>query len=172
MQKAEPIWSINPYKLAENSASTERRLSISQLPRLLESLYNDEGEILAKVSGWMDEDRRKLLKCSLTGTVMMECQTRFTALPVQIEREIDFYPVTSEERIASAPEEYEAFLFDTEELDLVNLIEDELILSLPIVVNSPASPEHQRFGPEIDEQAGKKPNPFAVLASLKQNSED
>ena len=78
----------------------------------------------------------------------------------------------SEEAIAAVPDEYEAFLYDTEELDLVNLIEDELILSLPLAVYSPDSPEQLRFGPEIVEQEEKKPNPFAVLAQLKQNSEE
>ena len=171
MQKAEPVWSINPFKLAENSASTERNLAIEHLPRLMEYLSSTEGTIHAKVTGAIDEDRRKLLQCTLNGTVMMECQSSFESLPVEINREVTFYPVMSEEAIGSAPDEYEAFLFDTEELDLVNLIEDELILSLPIALTSPESPEHQRFGPEIEEQEEKKPNPFAVLAQLR-NSED
>ncbi len=172
MQKAEAIWSINPFKLAENSASTERHLAVSQLPRLVEFLASDEGEIHASISGLIDEDRRKLLHCTLSGTVMMECQTTFQAIPVELSREVTFYPVMTEEMIAAAPDEYEAFLFDTEELDLVNLIEDELILSLPIALSSEGSPNHMSFGPKIVEQEEKKPNPFAVLAQLKKDSAD
>jgi uncharacterized protein len=169
MQKADAIWSINPFKLAENSASTERRLAVSQLPRLMEFLASGEGEIYVRVSGLVDEDHRKLLSCTLKGTVMMECQTSFKTVPVQLEREVTFYPVLSEEMIAAAPEEYEAFLFDTDELDLVTLIEDELILSLPIAVSSEDSPVRMTFSPEIVEQEEIKPNPFAVLQSLKKD---
>jgi uncharacterized protein len=170
MQKADAIWSINPYKLAENSASTERCLAVSQLPRLVEFLACDEGEIYAHIAGRVDEDHRKLLVCSLKGTVMMECQTTFQVIPVELVREVTFYPVLTEEMIAAAPEEYEAFLFDTDELDLINLIEDELILSLPIAVSSEDSPVRLTFGPEVIEQEEKKPNPFAVLAALKKDS--
>ncbi|PWK49282.1 YceD family protein [Pleionea mediterranea] len=172
MKKADVLWSINPFKLAENAASTERTIAVSQLERFVKSLANDNGSIQAVVTGLIDEDRRKLLKCRLTGEVNMTCQTSFKVLPVTIEREVTFCPVMSEEAIAAVPDEYEAFLYDTEELDLVNLIEDELILSLPLAVYSPDSPEQLRFGPEIVEQEEKKPNPFAVLAQLKQNSEE
>jgi len=172
MQNAEIIWSINPFKLAENSASTQRRLSVGNLTRFAEFLATEKGEIEVTFTGFRDDDRRKLMRCKLEGHVEMECQSTFQPIEVAIEREIIFYPVMSEESIASAPDEYEAFLFDTDELDLVNLVEDELILSLPIVVNSPESPQHVRFGPEIEEQKADKPNPFAVLEQLKQSSKE
>ncbi len=172
MKKADVFWSINPFKLSENEAFTERKLPVSQLERLVRSLADDSGVIEARVDGYRDQDGRKLLKCSLSGVVNMECQTSFKPMSVSIDREVVFYPVMSEEAIAAAPEQYEAFLFDTEELDLVNLIEDELILSLPIAINASDSPEHMTFGPKIEPQVEKKPNPFKVLEQLKQNSED
>ena len=172
MQKAEVTWSINPFKLAENAAETHREIPITQLSRLKAYLSDDEGVLNASVVGWIDEDRRKLMRCTIDGEVTMACQTSFQPVSVSIASEVVFYPVLSEEAIASAPEEYEAFLYDEEELNLLTLIEDEIILSLPLSVNAPESPKQQTFGPKIIEKEGDKPNPFAVLAQLKQNSED
>ncbi|NVJ50477.1 MAG: DUF177 domain-containing protein [Gammaproteobacteria bacterium] len=172
MQNADVSWSINPFKLAENSAKTQRELKVTQLARFREYLSDDSGVIHAELSGYIDEDRRKLMRCCLRGQVYMACQTTFKEVAVEIASEVVFYPVLSEEAMASAPEEYEAVLYDSEELDLISLIEDELILTLPIAVNAPESPEQQSFGPKIVEQSAAKPNPFAVLAQLKKNTED
>ncbi|WP_144394311.1 YceD family protein [Pleionea sediminis] len=176
MKKADVYWSINPFKLAENAASTERRLPVASLERFASFLSDDSGEINVVFSGLKDEDGRKLLKCSLSGVVTMECQTSFESVPVILDRDLVFYPVLTEEAIAAAPEQYEAFLHDQDELDLVSLVEDELILSLPMSINSSESPKRMSFGPKLESQeAKKKPNPFEVLAQLKQikqNSED
>ncbi len=172
MKKADVFWTINPFKLAENGASTQRKLLVEQFARLADYLYDLKGEIAAKVEGFVDQDGRKLLKCELSGQVNLVCQSTFKAVPVEIKRELVFYPVMSEQAIADAPEEFEAFLFDTEELDLVELIEDELILSLPLAVTSDEAPMQFSFGPKIVEQSAVKPNPFAVLENLKQSSEN
>ncbi|NVJ60290.1 MAG: DUF177 domain-containing protein [Gammaproteobacteria bacterium] len=171
MKNAAVVWSINPFKLAENRASTERVIPVKQLARLTQSLASNEGDITAKVAGSVDEDRRKILECRLLGNVQMICQTTFKTIDYAIERTVKFCPVLSEEAMASVPDEYEPFLFDSEELDLITLVEDELILSLPIALSSPEAPESQTFGPRIQETE-KKPNPFAVLEGLKKNSRE
>ncbi|MDX1353792.1 MAG: YceD family protein [Thiomicrorhabdus sp.] len=171
MKNAVVAWSINPFKLAENRAQTERVIPVAQLQRLVESLASDVGSITAKVTGSVDEDRRKILDCQITGSVQLVCQTTFDPIDYAIDRTVRFCPVMSEEAMASVPEEYEPFLFDSEELDLITLVEDELILSLPIALSSPEAPKHQSFGPVI-EDTEKKPNPFAVLEGLKKNSRE
>lgn len=69
------------------------------------------------------------------------------------------------------PESYELIQLDENgEFDLNELIEDELILSLPIVAmhpleECPMAGAQMTWG-EID-PADERPNPFAVLTSLK-----
>ena len=71
------------------------------------------------------------------------------------------------------PEIYEPIEFNEfGEIDLLGTIEDEFILSLPIVPmhsseHCEVSVAEQVFG-ELPEELAKKPNPFAVLANLKQ----
>ncbi|EJS85856.1 hypothetical protein AAUPMC_19809, partial [Pasteurella multocida subsp. multocida str. Anand1_cattle] len=82
-------------------------------------------------------------------------------------------PVANLDQADVLPEIYEPIEFNAfGEIDLVGAIEDELILSLPIVPmhsseHCEVSMAEQVFG-ELPEALAKKPNPFAVLASLKQ----
>lgn len=76
------------------------------------------------------------------------------------------------DQIDELPEIYEPMEVNSfGEISLVGVIEDEFILNLPLIPKH--SSEHcevsvaeQVFG-ELPEEAAKKPNPFAVLASLK-----
>ncbi|MCO7225862.1 YceD family protein [Pleionea sp. CnH1-48] len=169
MRNTDITWSINPAKLADSSAYTERHLTVAHFKRLGEYLADDSGEIFVRFDGLRGDggSGRRLLKCHLNAKLAMECQTSFRAVPFEVEKEIVFCPVYNEEAMASVPEEYEAVLIDDEVLDLLTLVEDELILSLPIAVHAPDSPSSMRFGPEIIEETPDKPNPFTVLEGLK-----
>lgn len=75
------------------------------------------------------------------------------------------------EQVEVLPEIYEPIEFNAfGEIELLNAIEDELILALPQVPKH--APEHcevslsERVFGELPIEA-EKPNPFAVLASLK-----
>ena len=76
-------------------------------------------------------------------------------------------------KIDELPEIYEPIEFNEfGEIDLIGTVEDELILTLPIVPmhvseHCEVSVAEQVFG-ELPEELAKKPNPFAVLANLKQ----
>ncbi|MFZ2237646.1 MAG: DUF177 domain-containing protein, partial [Dokdonella sp.] len=65
--------------------------------------------------------------------------------------------------------EYEALLVGADgHLDLVDVIEDELILALPLVPTRPGGPlEHIELAD--DEMQSPQANPFAALASLKKH---
>ena len=72
------------------------------------------------------------------------------------------------------PEIYEPIEVDSfGEINLLEMIEDEFILSLPLVPmhtdeHCEVSESELVFG-ELPEELAKKPNPFAILANLKKN---
>ncbi|KAA1446822.1 hypothetical protein F1E15_26235, partial [Escherichia coli] len=79
-----------------------------------------------------------------------------------------------DEQVEALPEEYEPIdVNEFGEIDLLAMIEDEIILSLPVV------PVHDSEHCEVSEAdmvfgelplEAEKPNPFAVLASLKKST--
>ncbi|MFM7002170.1 MAG: YceD family protein, partial [Limnohabitans sp.] len=88
--------------------------------------------------------------------------------PVLAERSFRF--VADEATAAALDDEAEEdLLVISRDFDALTLVEDELIMSLPLVPLHEVCPEVlpvSAVDPEF-EQAAEKPNPFGVLAGLK-----
>ncbi|MBX3621287.1 MAG: DUF177 domain-containing protein [Rhizobacter sp.] len=108
------------------------------------------------------------LHVEAVATLMLECQRCLgpVATPVQVERSFRF--VHGESAAAELDADSEAdVLALTRALDLRELLEDELLLSLPLVPRHETCPQPLVAGGQADAVDGAKPNPFAALAALK-----
>ena len=102
--------------------------------------------------------------------VPLTCQRCLSPVPVEIEIAQDFRFVADEETaIAQDDESEEDLLVLTDALDVMALIEDELLMSLPLVPMHQACLSEQVPVSKEEEAilSQEKPNPFAVLAALK-----
>ena len=90
-------------------------------------------------------------------------------VPVSFAREFRF--VASEEVAAAEDEDSEEdVLVMSRDFNLLELVEDELLMALPVVPKHavcPGAVKLQVVDPDFVEAASEKPNPFAVLAQLK-----
>ena len=90
-------------------------------------------------------------------------------VPVSFEREFRF--VASEEVAAVEDEESEEdVLVLSRDFNLLELIEDELLMALPVVPKHEVCPGNVKLqvaDSDFVEESQEKPNPFAVLAQLK-----
>jgi uncharacterized protein len=103
-------------------------------------------------------------------TVPLTCQRCLHPVPVELLIEQDFRFVPDEDTALAEDDESEEDLLVLEDsFDLMALIEDELLMSLPLVPMHPACLSEQAPTSKEEEAilAEAKPNPFAVLASLK-----
>lgn len=102
--------------------------------------------------------------------VALECQRCLGPVDEQIvvERSFRFVPGESQAEALDADSE-EDVLAVTRSLDLQELVEDELILALPLVPRHEVCPQPLRApqAEELPDDAPERPNPFAVLAQLK-----
>jgi uncharacterized protein len=91
------------------------------------------------------------------------------AVPVSFKREFRF--VATEELAAAEDEASEEdVLVLARDFNLLELVEDELLMALPVVPKHDVCPEPVRLqvaDPDFVEAAVEKPNPFAVLEQLK-----
>jgi uncharacterized protein len=100
--------------------------------------------------------------------VMLECQRCLKPVPVEVHAERSFLFVHGENTAAELDADSEDdVLALTRALDLRTLVEDELLLELPLVPRHEVCPEPLQMADEEAPTAEEKPNPFAVLASLK-----
>jgi uncharacterized protein len=102
--------------------------------------------------------------------VPLQCQRCLQTMTEALQVDRRFRFVRSEEQAAELDEESEDdVLALPPRLDLVALLEDELILALPIVPRHEACPQPLlKPAPEADEEAA--PHPFAALAALRGRS--
>jgi uncharacterized protein len=95
-------------------------------------------------------------------------------LPVKVVQRLAL--VTSEGEEEALPEDYEALVPEADgTIRPLDLIEDELILALPVVPVDPDSepveltwPAPSQDGAGTDEEAAPE-NPFAILANIRKN---
>ncbi len=158
---------IQPRKLANKNGELRYRWKVEEFNRLDGLLYSDKGEIAVHLVGKHDDRNRCLVSAHITASVQLECQTTFEPINYQVDTNITYCTVISEDQIADLDEEYEALLIEDGQVDIKQVIEDELILALPIIANK-ASKEvgiQMTFG-KIPEESKTKKNPFLALEGL------
>ena len=172
MRESPQNCSIQPIKLARREGEVRFSWKVSDFERLKTLLYSNEGNVEVTINALFDDRRRCLLRTNIAAKVLLECQTTFTAISYDIEKQVTFCAVVAESQFAEVEEEFEPVLIEDEFIDVKQLIEDELILSIPIVANKPQEElgQEMKFG-ELDEEAIAREkaasNPFAVLKDLK-----
>lgn len=111
------------------------------------------------------------LRLDAATTVTLECQRCLQPMaePLLVERGFRF--VATEEEAERLDEETEDdVLVLARNLDLQDLVEDELILALPLVPRHEQCPQPlPQAGSAEPEPEEPAPNPFAVLAALRRN---
>jgi uncharacterized protein len=112
------------------------------------------------------------LHLSAQASVPLTCQRCMAAVSTPLEVDQWYRFVESEEvAMAEDDEAEEDLLVMVPQFDLLALLEDELLMALPLVPMHETCPVTPVFsaGDAAVEAAEAKPNPFAVLGQLKKN---
>ncbi|MFZ5548490.1 MAG: YceD family protein [Pseudomonadota bacterium] len=149
---------------------------LAELPRLADSVLGAEPPD-APVHWQAEGEQRPVtggspevwLRLSAQAGVSMRCQRCLGPMPVplDVDRWIRF--VTGAEAAEVLDAELEDDVLELErQTDLRELVEDELLLALPLVPRHEACPEPlPAAAGEADASDEARPNPFAALAQLK-----
>ena len=101
----------------------------------------------------------------------MTCQRCLELVDVRLQVDRSFRFVADEETAAAQDDDVpEDLLVQTSDFNLQQLIEDELVLELPLIARHevcPLQPVLAARDPDFEPAAAGRPNPFAVLARLK-----
>ena len=103
----------------------------------------------------------------------LQCQRCLSAVVQKVEATRDFLFVADEATAETLDEDSEAdVLVISRDFDALSLVEDELILALPLVPRHEACPQSlpDAAVDEAFEQASERPHPFAALAALKKGN--
>lgn len=161
--------SLDAWRMVSARRGVEGRLPLSSLTRLADSLIDTEGE---DVIYSLDFDRDALqvpyVELRIEAELPLLCQRtlqRFL-LPVKIVQRLGLIRDESEE--AALPPDYEPLLMPADGmLQGAGLVEDELILAVPVVPTMPGTEAMERDWPAPEAEV-ERASPFAALSALKQ----
>ncbi len=165
---------LDAWRMVAARRGFEGRLPLSSMTRLRDALFDSQGE----VSFALDFDRDALLvpyvELRIDAELPLLCQRSLQRFlfPVQIVQRLGLIRAGQENdevEEAALPPGYEALLVAEDGmLRPTELIEDELILAVPVVPVMPGSEAVERDWPvSADEEA--RVNPFSALAGLKKH---
>jgi uncharacterized protein len=156
---------IDIWRMVSGRRCFAGELSLSALPRLRSSLAEQDGSVSFELEFDTDEFDQAYAEMRVRGELPLVCQRTLEVYrqPVAVSMRLGL--ITREEQEAALPPGYEPFLVPADGLVApADLIEDELILALPLV---PARPESVVAERVDDGEAAERPNPFAALKSLR-----
>lgn len=147
----------------------EGALPLAAMRRLSGSLAANEGAARYSVEFGKDGFGISYIALRVEAELPLICQRTLDVFeyPVSIDQRLGLIVRESEE--AGLPPGYEPLLVPEGDLSIADVIEDELILALPVVPLKPGEPLEWNDPLTDDEVDEKPPNPFAVLGALKKH---
>ncbi len=170
MQNLKLPITIDPFKSAQRRLVCEGVFSISGMNRLLAVCENSSEQVKVKFSFHVDERGLSVISGTGSALVKLTCQRCTDMFEHELNIDFVFSPVKNQDAIAELPSYYDAIELDENgEVNLLELVEEELILEVPLVPrHNPkdcSAPADSTWG-ELPEEL-EKPNPFDVLKQLK-----
>ena len=163
---------IDSLDFAGNGRQISGEVAVAEMPRLLDALEDTQGTLEYSVRGGADKQGTPLLEVSITGNCRLRCQRCLGAVEhvIRIDtrlllRDQAGLDALDDGLAGDEEEEFDSILADAH-LDVLNLLEEEVLLSLPI------APRHELGvcqAADGGNQHEEEKNPFAVLAKLKRN---
>jgi uncharacterized protein len=163
---------IEPLRLAGAGASLQGTVDLSTLSRLAPSLHAIGQETVAvRMHFGVDGEGIYYLRGTLRTVLELTCQRCLGAVRYPVDIEFSLGLAGSADEAERLPDRYEPLVATGESVAVATIVEDELILALPIVAAhaDPACARGLGTAPsEITEnRMGNPANPFAVLSRLK-----
>ena len=161
---------INPYQLADKQAGLEGVVPALRLNRLSQAVVSIDKPAEAQLSFKRDDSGRRVIEGKVFCAVSLECQRCMEPYPVELSGEFTLAIVYNDEMARALPAGLDSLLhLPDEQLDVASIIEDELLLCLPMHAMHPEGDckIETQFGLDEVEDAPSKPNPFDVLKDLK-----
>jgi uncharacterized protein len=164
---------IDSLDFARNGREISGEVQVAKLPRLLDVLESPQGTLSYRIQGGVDKQGTPFLDLGVTGQCSLCCQRCLNNLdyPVLIETRLLLRDQASldalDDSVAGGDaEEFDSILADAH-LNVLDLLEEEILLSLPI------APKHEldacQVAAESENVIREEKPPFAALAKMKRN---
>jgi len=168
---------VDVRKVFDQEAEFSGPVGLERLPRFSDCLASTKCQVWANLRFCTDTGRRVILG-NISTNAEVSCQRCLEPVSIELADEIKLAVLDSEEQLETLEEHWEPWIIEDPRIQLASLVEEQLMLCLPLVSYHPYPNCVDALGyqkPESavdtgDQEAGAE-NPFAVLKALKQNDE-
>jgi uncharacterized protein len=163
---------IDPFRLAQNGLTLEGQIPLSNLSRLTQAVLRDDGMVDVKMVFDIDQVGTPFVKGRFHVSTSIICERCMEPMVLDLDVDCLLAMVVGEQKIEGLAEQYDPWVLENSDPVLLKtVVEDELILSMPLV------PRHESIcladdawsvgDSDIEHDDDKRESPFAVLSSLK-----
>ncbi len=140
--------------------------SLPQLPRLSTLVVKDDAEIRVRFEFTENRYQHPSIRGHIETRLQLECQRCLKPMSQSLDFDFDLLIDASDDDVQSF--QTDTVWTDDGYLDVLEVVEDELILALPLISMHEDVSCHQHWQPDsLPEPDEGRNNPFAVLATLK-----
>ncbi|MGB5831707.1 MAG: YceD family protein [Thiohalocapsa sp.] len=177
---------LDPRRAVELRSRFEGRYSLARLARLRPLLENDAGFVRYEFICRRDENGYAVIAGRVGAELTVRCQCCNESLVLPVDSRPYLALVESIDEASALPNEYDPLLLDGRLMRSTDLVEDELILSVPTIprheegrcqppflgsLTEPSTAAKDK-GKADSRVQSERPNPFAELKVLKRDQGD
>lgn len=149
-------------KLAAAGATIAGHIDLAELPRLRDVLADTEGRVELDLRIGVDDEGYRSIEGSVRSAPHLQCQRCLGTVSLPVDARMCLAMVWREDEIPSLPSRFDGIVVGTEPLDLFELIEEELLLALPLVPRHADGECGVEQDARTDSEGVHRENPFAV----------
>lgn len=163
-----PKW-IDPTKFARHQRTIQGDIPLKQFSHLHGLPIVPEGNLSVDAFFGIDDQGLNYIEGYIQAELVLQCQRCLENMNYSLRSEFSLSPVDNDEQAQKIPSHYEPVIKEAEGISFEKIMEEELILSLPIV---PMHTVEQECLIPTSGTNTKQMNPFEVLKNLKLNSKE
>lgn len=160
---------VDVWRMVAQGRCFEGSLPLASMTRLADSLVNVEGAVRFTIEFGRDDFGVAFITLHVEGQLPLLCQRNLEPFDWTFSITTRLGLIRREEDETGLPAGYEALLVQNDEVRLADVVEDELILALPLVPIRPGSEVDKELVWPSEKPSSEKPHPFAALSAIKKH---
>ncbi len=157
---------INPIALAHETKKLEGLIAVQSLKRLTHVAGKQHGEVYVVVDFGKDANGLNYFSARINTQLSLVCQRCLDSMEQKVTTQFKLYTVTNQMQFKLIPNDVDALFIGDEPFLLHDIIEDELIVSLPMFAKHQNEKDCNLSDNSTLSADSTKRKPFANLAQL------
>ena len=160
---------VDPRRLAEQKSQFDELVQVHELSRLVNAVHRADSAVEVHLVFTVDPQYRTRLQGRVKTQVQLLCQRCVDVFDLELDQELDLIVVRDSEHARRIPKDKDAWEAG-QSANLYELIEDELLLALPVVASHPMgecqAPKFPGYEETPEPLVGRQ-RPFEILKKLR-----